>query len=56
MARKPSPRRAVKIVVAVWGASYIERFLAFGLASMAAPGNLPGVADAWDVNGSTPPE
>lgn len=49
MAPEGSPRRAVKIVVAVWGVSYIERFLAFGLASMAAPGNLPAVADLWDV-------
>ena len=49
MTSEPAPRRSVKIVVAVWGASYIDRFLHLGLASMAAPGNLPAVAGDWDV-------
>lgn len=36
-------------MVAVWGAAYVERFARFGLASMMAPGNLPAVAERWDV-------
>jgi hypothetical protein len=42
-------RPSVKILVTVWGQSYIERFARFGLASMLAPGNLPAVASRWDV-------
>lgn len=39
----------MKILVAAWGDSYIRRFADLGLASMAAPRNLPAVEARWDV-------
>jgi hypothetical protein len=40
---------SVKILVAVWGAPYIERLERFGLSSMLADGNLPALARTADV-------
>jgi hypothetical protein len=39
----------IRIIVAVWGARYIQRFERYALASMLAPGNLPALARAADV-------
>ncbi len=36
----------VKVLVAVWGASYIEAFTRLALPSLLAPGNLPVLGDA----------
>ncbi len=36
----------VKVLVAVWGASYIEAFTRLALPSLLAPGNLPALGDA----------
>ena len=36
----------VKVLVAVWGASYIDAFTRLALPSLLAPGNLPALGDA----------
>lgn len=42
---KPS----VRMLVAVWGARYVDRFTELSLASILAPGNLPALAGATDL-------
>ena len=42
-------RPKVKFLVAVWGESYIEQFTALALPSFLAPGNLPALAVATDL-------
>lgn len=39
----------VKVLVAVWGASYIEAFTTLALPSLFAPGNLPALGDATQL-------
>lgn len=39
----------VKVLVAVWGSSYIDAFTALALPSLLAPGNLPALAEATDL-------
>jgi hypothetical protein len=46
-ARGPRPApRAAQVLLPVWGQSYVQQFLQFGLPSMLSPGNLPAVAAA----------
>lgn len=42
-------RPKVKVVVAVWGETYIERFSALALPSFLAPGNLPALAATTEL-------
>lgn len=42
-------RHSFKICVAVWGEKYVTGFEQLALASMLAPGNLPALAQAGDV-------
>jgi hypothetical protein len=39
----------IKVLVAVWGASYIDAFVRLALPSLLAPGNLPALAEAADL-------
>lgn len=43
--RRPPPR-AVKLLLPVWGHTYVRQFLEIGLPTMLAPGNVPAVAAA----------
>src|SRR5688572_14949386 len=45
----PSQRPVAKILIAVWGQSYISRFELLGLSSVLSPGNLPALAKVCDV-------
>jgi hypothetical protein len=38
-----NPARAIKVLVPVWGYTYVKQFLDFGLPSLLAPGNLPAL-------------
>lgn len=42
-------RRKVKFLTAVWGEAYIARFTDLALPSFIAPGNLPALAEATDL-------
>jgi len=42
-------RPKVKLIVAVWGEAYVERFMALALPSALAPGNLPALAAGTDL-------
>lgn len=42
-------RPKVKVSAVVWGEAYIDRFTALALPSFLAPGNLPALADATDL-------
>ena len=41
-----SPPKAVKVLLPVWGYSYVRQFLECGLLTLLAPGNIPAVAAA----------
>ena len=41
-----SALRAIKVLLPVWGDSYIRQFLEYGLATLLAPGNLPALVAA----------
>jgi hypothetical protein len=43
-ARSPALRMEFEILIPIWGASYVERFVELGLRSLLAPGNLPWLA------------
>ncbi len=40
----------VKVLVAVWGGSYIDAFTRLALPSLLAPGNLPALAEACELD------
>ena len=40
------PPKAIQCLLPVWGSSYIDQFLEFGLPTLLAPGNLPALAKA----------
>lgn len=42
-------RPTIKILIAVWGESYIRRFEALSLSSILSPNNLPALAEHCDV-------
>ena len=44
--RRPPPR-AVKVLLPVWGFSYVDQFLNYGLPTLLAPGNIPALAAAF---------
>jgi hypothetical protein len=44
--QRRSPPKAVKLLLPVWGFSYIRQFLEFGLPTLLAPGNVPALAAA----------
>jgi hypothetical protein len=39
-----SPAKTVKVLLCVWGYSYVRQFLEYGMPTLLAPGNVPGVA------------
>jgi SAM-dependent methyltransferase len=43
---RQSPPKAVKVLLPVWGYSYVRQFLECGLLTLLAPGNIPAVAAA----------
>ena len=42
--QRRGPPKAIRLVLPVWGASFVSQFLKFGLRTLLAPGNLPAVA------------
>jgi len=38
-----------RLLIPVWGLGYVRQLASFGLAALAAPGNLPALADATDL-------
>ena len=42
--RRRPPPRAIKVVLPVWGYSYIRQFLECGLPTLLSPGNIPAIA------------
>lgn len=42
-------RKRIALVCTVWGASFLEFFCEYSLASLLAPGNLPWASTAYDV-------
>ncbi len=44
--RRTSPVRAVQVLLPVWNAPHVDRFLTYSLPTLLAPGNLPAVAAA----------
>lgn len=42
--------RAIKVLLPVWGASYVKQFLEYTLPTLVAPGNLPALAQALPCN------
>lgn len=49
MALPKNMRRKVKFLTVVWGEAYIARFAGLALPSFIAPGNLPALAEATDL-------
>ena len=47
--RRKDGKPPLVIAVAVWGESYVKGFLDYYLRTMAAPGNLPALAEAFEV-------
>src|ERR1700733_4640520 len=43
--RRDAPR-AIKVVLPVWGYTYVRQFLECGLPTLLAPGNIPALAAA----------
>ena len=43
--RRDAPR-AIKVVLPVWGYSYVRQFLECGLPTLLSPGNIPALAAA----------
>ena len=41
-----SPPKAAKLLLCVWGYSYVRQFLECGLPTLLAPGNVPALAAA----------
>src|SRR5271163_3741610 len=39
-----SPPKAARILLPVWGYSFVRQFLEYGLPTLLAPGNVPGLA------------
>jgi hypothetical protein len=44
--RRSSPPRAIKVLLPVWGFTYVHHFLEFSLPTLLAPGNIPALAAA----------